>query len=97
MLGFGTTKDTSSGDGRENEEPRASVNDGGAGASESGPGATRTRDLLLGLISRAGAAEKVGDFWSLPLWPWAAHCLIRKDIVGVRSGASSVRSSPCIR
>jgi hypothetical protein len=47
MLAFGTTKDTTSLGGRENEEPRASVTDDGANTSESGPGATRTRDLLL--------------------------------------------------
>jgi hypothetical protein len=47
MVGFGTTKDTTSGEGRDNEEPRAPVSDGGVRTSESGPGATRTRDLLL--------------------------------------------------
>jgi hypothetical protein len=40
-------KDTTGEEGRENESPRLPVSDSGAETSESGPGATRTRDLLL--------------------------------------------------
>jgi hypothetical protein len=38
---------TTSGEGPENKAPRAPIPDGGVRSSESGPGATRTRDLLL--------------------------------------------------
>jgi hypothetical protein len=47
MIGFGTTKDTTSGQGQGNEEPHVPSSGSGAMTSESGPGATRTRDLLL--------------------------------------------------
>ena len=46
-LGFVTAKDTTAEQGLRNDEPRAPVTDGGVTSSESGPGATRTRDLLL--------------------------------------------------
>jgi hypothetical protein len=56
-MAFVARNDTAAGQGVEREAPQLPVSDSGAKVSESGPGATRTRDLLLRSRPRPATAS----------------------------------------